>query len=112
MEKGQLRATPLLDTHGRIGPFFFKEFFVILLGVSFLFFAVLIVDLFTPVRKSLPILVPSSFLIIVAAIRLFFIKKIDSPWYMHTWVAYRFLWPKSIKADSFAIKRKVEKRAP
>ena len=96
----KLLSTRILDTHGRIGPFFFKEFLVVFLGVVLLFFGIVFLDLFIPVKRILFIAVPGSFLILISLVRFVFIKKIDSPWYIHKWIAGYWLKPNSIKADS------------
>jgi hypothetical protein len=103
MEKGQLLSTRILDTHGKIGPFFFKEFLFVFLGFSLLFFSILVIDLFIHVKRSLLLGIPGTFLLLISLLRWVFIKKIDSPWYIHKWVAYRFFKPKSIIADSLSL---------
>jgi hypothetical protein len=105
MEKGKMMSTRVLDKHGRIGPFFFKEFLFVTVGCAILYFVILEVSLFVPLKKSLLIVLPLSCLALVSLLRFVFIKKVDSPWYIHKWVAYRFLVPQHIKADSFARKK-------
>ena len=100
-----MMSTRVLDRHGRIGPFFFKEFLFVTLGCAILYFLILEVSLFVPLKKSLLIVLPASFLTLVSLVRFIFIKKVDSPWYIHKWVAYRFLMPQSIEANSFPRKK-------
>ena len=100
----KLLSTRILDNHGRIGPFFFKEFLVVFLGVVLLFVGVVVLDLFIPVKRILFIAVPGSFLVLISLVRLVFIKKIDSPWYIHKWMAGYWLKPTSIKSN-FMYKR-------
>jgi hypothetical protein len=99
MEKGKLLTTRLLDTHGKIGPFFFTEFMVVFLGCASLYFLVLFVSLFIPLKGFLLIVVPVGCLLLVSLVRLICTRKIDSPWHVHRWVLYRFLQPGSIIAD-------------
>jgi hypothetical protein len=99
MEKGKLLTTRLLDTHGKIGPFFFKEFLVVFLGCASLYFLVLFVSLFIPLKGILVLGVPGVFLLLVSLVRIICTRKIDSPWHVHRWFLYRFLQPGSIIAD-------------
>ena len=96
----KLRSTRLLDHHGMIGPFFFKEFLVVFLGCAGLFFSVLLLSLFVEVHSSLLLLVPGVFLLTVSLIRFVLIRNVASPWYLHKWIAHRWLKPKHIRADT------------
>jgi hypothetical protein len=104
MGKGKFLSTPILDMPGEIGPFFFKEAFFIFLGCVLLFLFMLIVSLFTQVSGLMLASVPGSFIVLMSLVRFVFIKKIDSSWYIHKWIAYRFLMPKNIRATSFPYK--------
>ena len=90
----------------KIGPFFFKEFLFVFLGCASLFFLVLLLSVFMYVKGILLLLIPGTFLILVALVRLLFSKKISSPWYLHKWVSQRWLRPKHILADSLKIVNK------
>ncbi|NEJ84035.1 hypothetical protein GR268_47215, partial [Rhizobium leguminosarum] len=96
MEKGKFLSTPILDMPGEIGPFFFKEAFFIFLGCVLLFLFMLIVALFVQISGFMLAAVPGTFVLVMSLLRFVFIKKIDSPWYIHKWIAYRFLIPKNI----------------
>jgi len=100
MKKGALLTTKILDSHGKIGPFFFKEFIFVFLGCTSLFFAVLLFSLFMPVPGILLIGLPAAFLLLISLVRLLVIKKIDSPWYIHQWIARRFIRPRHIIANT------------
>ena len=99
-EKYQLLSTRILDYHGKIGPFFFKEFLFVFLGCASLFFLVLLISLFMHIKGILLPFIPGTFLLIVSLLRFVFIKKVTSPWYLHKWVSQRFLRPKHILADT------------
>ena len=99
-ENNKLLSTRILDYHGKIGPFFFKEFLFVFLGCASLFFLVLLISLFIPNKGILLILIPGIFLLLVSVIRFVLIKRVTSPWYIHKWVSQRFLRPKHILADS------------
>ena len=75
----KLLTTRVLDEHGKIGPFFFKESLFLFAGSIFLFFIMIYVDYFFHIKKIgfLLIVVPSSFLIIVSVIRFFSLKKLN-----------------------------------
>ena len=100
-ENNKLISTSILDQQGKIGPFFFKEFIVVFLGCSSLFFMILLLSIFIKVHSILLLLIPGTFLLVVGLIRFMLSKKITSPWYLHQWVARRFLKPKHILADLF-----------
>ena len=102
MEKGALLTTKILDSHGKIGPFFFKEFIFVFLGCTALFFSVLLLSLLMPVKGILLIGLPAAFLLLISLVRFLVIKKIDTPWYIHKWIAYRFIRPQRIIANSRA----------
>ena len=110
--KSKLRSTRILDHHGKIGPFFFKEFLVVFLGCAGLFFLVLLCSLFIEIPSSLLLLVPGSFLLVVSLIRFVLIRKVTSPWYLHKWVANRWLKPKHIRADTLKKQRSAVLNAP
>jgi hypothetical protein len=105
MERKKYLTTRILDTHGRIGPFFAKEFLFVFLATTGLFFLILLVSSFIPLPESLLIKAPVGFLLLVGFIRFFLIKKITSPWYIHQWVLHYFLKPHSIIANSLVVKR-------
>jgi hypothetical protein len=94
----KLLTTRVLDEHGKIGPFFFKESLFLFAGTILLFFIMIYVDSLLHLKRIgfLLIVIPSSFLIVVSVIRFFFIKKIESPWYIHKWAANQFLYPRHI----------------
>ena len=104
-EKEKLLSTRILDHHGKIGPFFFKEFLVVFLACVNLFFMVLLLSLFIDMNSSLLLVVPSAFLLFVGLIRFLIIQKVTSPWYLHKWVANRWLKPKHIRADVLKTKK-------
>ena len=104
-EKDKLLTTRILDHHGKIGPFFFKEFLVVFLVCVSLFFIVLLLSLFIEVNSSLLLGAPTAFLIFVGLIRFLIIQKVTSPWYLHKWVANRWLKPQHIRADILKTKK-------
>jgi hypothetical protein len=61
MDRGQLLSTRILDTHGKIGPFLFKEFLFVFFRLYLLVLFILLLDLFIPVRRSLLVAVPGAF---------------------------------------------------
>ena len=104
-EKDKLLTTRILDHHGKIGPFFFKEFLVVFLACVSLFFMVLLLSLFIEMHSSLLLGIPSAFLLFAGLIRFVIIQKVTSPWYLHKWVANRWLKPKAIRADVMQVKK-------
>ena len=92
-EKEKLLSTRILDHHGKIGPFFFKEFLVVFLACVNLFFMVLLLSLFIEMHSSLLLVVPSAFLLFAGLIRFVIIQKITSPCYLHKWMAIRAVNP-------------------
>jgi hypothetical protein len=100
-ENNKLLSTSILDHHGKIGPFFFKEFLFVFLGCACLFFLVLLLSIFTHVKGILLLLIPGAFLLLVGVTRFLLAKKVSSPWYIHKWVSQQFLRPKHILANSF-----------
>lgn len=105
--KDQLLSTRILDYHGKIGPFFFKEFLFVFLGCASLFFLVLLLSLFVHIKGILLLLIPGTFLLIVSVVRFVFIKRVTSPWYIHKWVSQRWLRPKHIRADTLERFKKI-----
>jgi hypothetical protein len=99
-DPNKLLSTHILDHHGKIGPFFFKEFIFVFLGCTTLFFLVLLLSLFIHIKGILLLLIPSTFLILIGVIRLTLAKRVASPWYMHKWVSQRILRPKHILANT------------
>ena len=99
MATPKLLSASILDDHGKIGPFFFKEFLFVFLGCAGLFFAVLLLSVFVVINGILLLLIPGIFLALVGLVRFLLAKRITSPWYLHKWVAYRFLRPKHLTAD-------------
>ena len=97
----KLLSAKILDHHGKIGPFFFQEFLFVFLGCACLFFTVLLLSVFIAVSGILLLLIPGLFLAAVGLLRLLIGKRINSPWYLHKWVSYRFLRPKHIIANQF-----------
>ena len=93
LEKDKLLSTRILDHHGKIGPFFFKEFLVVFLACVNLFFMVLLLSLFIEMNSSLLLVVPSAFLLFAGLIRFVIIQKITSPCYLHKWMAIRAVNP-------------------
>ena len=108
----ELLSTRILDHHGKIGPFFFKEFLFVFLACTSLFFLVLGASLFMEIPSSLLLLVPGAFLFVVSLIRFVLIRKAASPWYLHKWVATRWLKPKHIRADTLKKQRSAVRNEP
>lgn len=94
----KLLSTPLLDQHGKIGPFFFKEFIFVFLGCAFLFFFVLLLSIVMAIQGILLLLIPGTFLVLIGLTRFLLAKKVSSPWYIHQWVSEQFLRPKHLIA--------------
>ena len=92
-EKDKLLSTRILDHHGKIGPFFFKEFLVVFLACVSLFFMVLLLSLFIEMNSSLLLGIPSAFLLFAGLIRFVIIQKVTSPWYLYKWMAIRAVNP-------------------
>ena len=101
-ENNKLLSTSILDHHGKIGPFFFKEFIFVFLGCASLFFLVLLLSVFMYIKGILLLLIPGTFLLLIGLTRVLLAKKISSPWYIHKWFSQRFLRPKHILADNFS----------
>ena len=106
-EKDKLFSTRILDHHGKIGPFFFNEFLIVFLACVSLFFIILLLSLFIEINSSLLLAMPSAFLLSIALIRFLIIQKVTSPYYMHKWVANRWLKPKDIRADLIKTKKMI-----
>lgn len=106
--KGRLKTTSILESHGKVGPFFLKEMIGILAILIFLGLVMINLDIYFKIRFIYVIGVPVLFLSSLTAIRFFFIKKITSPWYVYDWIAYRFIWPRSIRGGSSSFKRKTK----
>lgn len=103
MASSNLLSAKILDHHGKIGPFFFKEFLFVFLGCACLFFSVLLLSVFVVVSGIMLLLVPGVFLVFVGLIRFLLSKRITSPWYLHKWVCAHFIKPKHIIADRLII---------
>ena len=101
----KLLTTRVLNQHGKIGPFFFKEFIFVFLGTSCLFFLVLLLSIFVQIRGILLLLIPGAFLAIAGSIRLVFSKQVETPWYIHHWIALRGLQPRHIAPDQLLYKK-------
>ena len=106
-EKDKLLTSRILDHHLKIGPFFFKEFLLVFLACVSLFFIILLLSLFIEINSSLLLAMPSPFLLSIALIRFLIIQKVTSPYYMHKWVANRWLKPKDIRADVMKTKKMI-----
>ena len=106
-EKDKLLTSRILDHHPKIGPFFFKEFLLVFLACVSLFFIILLLSLFIEINSSLLLTMPSAFLLSIALIRFLIIQKVTSPYYMHKWVANRWLKPKDIRADVMKTKKMI-----
>lgn len=89
----ELLTTRLLDEESRIGPFFFQEFVLLLLALLSSALLVVILSLFIVVPGLMIVLVPAGLLLLVALLRMAFKGQITSPWYLHHWVARRFVRP-------------------
>ena len=109
MAAPRLQSASILDHHGKIGPFFFKEFLFVFLGCACLFFAVLLVSVFVVIKGILLLLIPGLFLGLVGLLRFLLARHITSPWYLHKWVAARFLRPKHLSADRLSRHRAAKK---
>jgi hypothetical protein len=101
MERKARVSTPILDRHGKIGPFFFKEAFLILVIFITSWCLFLILGSFIYIPPSIFFGTLASILLLVSLLRLFFIKRIDSPWYIHHWVASVFIQPKRFTPHAF-----------
>ena len=66
---------------------------------------VLLLSLFIEMNSSFLLLVPSAFLLFVGLIRFVIIQKVTTPYYLHKWVANRWLKPKHIRADVLKAKK-------
>lgn len=106
--KGKLKTTSILESHGKVGPFFLKEMLGILAVLTFLGLLMINLDIYFKIRFIYVVGVPVSFLSIITAIRYFFIKKITSPSYIYDWITHRFFWPRSIRGGSSSFKRKTK----
>lgn len=102
--KVKLKTTSILDSHGKIGPFFLKEALVIGFVLFVLGFTMMILGSYFQIRSIVVFMVPFSFLSLVTISRYFFTKELTSPWYIQNWIALRLIWPKSILADSPSFK--------
>ncbi len=102
----ELKTTPILDDHAKVGSFFLKEFIYIALILGSLWVVMIILDSWFKIRGIYVFFVPLMFLSLTALVRYFLVKKITSPWYMHDFIARRFYWPRSIRGGSPDFKRK------
>lgn len=98
MERRAQLSTRILDYHGKIGPFFFKEFLFVFLGCTTLVLLMVVLSLLMEISISLFVVVPGSLLGVMGLIRFFLAKRISSPWYIQKWIAQHFLRPKHIVA--------------
>jgi hypothetical protein len=112
MERKSRLSTPILDRHGKIGPFFVKEALLLLSVILSLCTLVVMVRGFLEIRFWVFLVSLSSCLLALSIVRFFFIKKIDSPWYIHRWIARKFISPKYIVGHLFPLleKKKVIKK--
>lgn len=91
-----LLTTRLLDEESRIGPFFFQEFVLLLLALLSSALLVVVLSLFIQVPGLMIVLVPAGILLLVGLLRMDFKGQITSPWYLHHWVARRFVRPRHL----------------
>lgn len=96
MNPRKLLSTRLLDQEGKVGPFFFQEFLVIFLVLMSLFITVLIGSLFFPIHGTMLILIPGIFMVVVGIARFLFKHRITSPWYLHQWIARKWIRPQHL----------------
>lgn len=104
MDRKRRISTPILEMHGKIGPLFFKEILLLFVLSSSLFFILLILGNLIYIPFLVHIGISTSILIIFGIIRLVFIKRIDSPWYIHKWIANTFIISKRLKGGIFSPK--------
>lgn len=93
----ELLTTRLLDEESRIGPFFFQEFVLLFLALLSSALLVVVVSLFVEVPGLMIVLVPAGLLVLVGLLRIAFKGQITSPWYLHHWVARRFVRPSRLR---------------
>lgn len=105
-ERDKLPSTRILDYHGKIGPFLFKEFLVVFLGCASLFFLVLLMSLFISIQGILLLLIPGVFLLLMSVIRFVLVKRVTSPWYIHKWLSRRFFRARHILANHVQTSKK------
>ncbi len=97
MQRGdELLTTRLLDEEIRIGPFFFREFVLLLLGLLSSALVVVLSSLFVDVPGVLILLVPAGLLLLVGLLRMACKGQVTYPWYLHHWVARRFVRPQHL----------------
>jgi hypothetical protein len=101
MERRRRLSTPILERHGKIGPFFFKEAWLMLTIFIATGCGLLIVGSFVYIPPVTLIGSLSAILLVLSLARSLFIKKIDSPWYIHAWMAHAFFSPQRILAHPF-----------
>lgn len=104
MNRKRRISTPILEMHGKIGPFFFKEVLLLFVLSSSLFFILLILGTLFYIPFLVHIGIPISILIIFGMIRFVFVRRIDTPWYIHKWIANTFIISKRLKGGIFTPK--------
>lgn len=97
MRRDALLTTRLLDEESRIGPFFFQEFVLLLLALLSSALLVVVLSLFITVPGLAILLVPGGLLLVAGLVRMAFKGQATSPWYLHYWVARRFVRPLCLK---------------
>ena len=95
--RDELLTTRLLDEESRVGPFFFQEFVLLLLALLSSALLVVVLSLFIKVPGLMIVLVPAGILLLVGLLRMAFKEQITSPWYLHHWVARRFVRPSHLQ---------------
>jgi len=97
MRRDELLTTRLLDEESRIGPFFFQEFVLLLVALLSSALLVVVLSLFIKMPGLMLVLVPAGILLLVGLLRMAFKGQITSPWYLHHWVARRFVRPPHLR---------------
>ena len=93
----KLINTKILEKHGKIGPFFYKEFLFIVLGAAMLFNIAILLNLIIDFHKSYAFIGPVLFAVIAAVWR-FFNKDTSNPWHIYELMSYYFFQPKHLDA--------------
>ncbi|MHB9146891.1 MAG: hypothetical protein ACYC2U_00240 [Candidatus Amoebophilus sp.] len=104
MERKSRLSTSILDRHGKVGPFFFKEAWMMVTVFIASCAIILVIGGFVYIPFKLILYTLGSIITILILIRFRFVKRINSPWYMHKWAAHAFFSPKRVVVHTFPFK--------
>ncbi|MCP3660337.1 MAG: hypothetical protein GY830_08545 [Bacteroidetes bacterium] len=100
-------STQILNINGKIGPFYFKEFFFIFFSLVIQIFILLFLQWLFNISIFIVLAIPSIFLLVIFILRLF-ARGLD-PWYLFEFID-KFYQVEIAEGDSFkSMKFKIKK---